>query len=88
MSGLSTRTNADRPDAGPLDGEHPDGGPRAAHRSAGDGAAERGPLAGLALLAVLAVALGSAVAAAGIDRLGGFAARLDAGISVLFVIAG
>jgi peptidoglycan/LPS O-acetylase OafA/YrhL/4-amino-4-deoxy-L-arabinose transferase-like glycosyltransferase len=88
VSGLSTRTNADRPDAGPLDGEHPDGGPRAAHRSAGDGAAERGPLAGLALLAVLAVALGSAVAAAGIDRLGGFAARLDAGIPVLFVIAG
>ena len=50
--------------------------------------AERGPLAGLALLAVVAVALGSAVATAGVDRLGGFAARLDAGIPVLFVIAG
>ena len=50
--------------------------------------AERGPLAGLALLAALAVALGSAVATAGVDRLGGFAARLDAGIPVLFVIAG
>ncbi|MBK9560734.1 MAG: acyltransferase family protein [Candidatus Microthrix sp.] len=34
------------------------------------------------------MALGSAVATAGVDRLGGFAARLDAGIPVLFVIAG
>ncbi|HMS47299.1 acyltransferase family protein [Candidatus Neomicrothrix sp.] len=81
---MDTRTNADRLDAGLPRGERPDGGRLDSDHSN----SERGPLAGLALLAVLAVAFGSAVAVTGVDRLGGFAARLDVGIPVLFVIAG